>query len=215
MLSEFREFLENLKTTGLEFFGLFYGPYRAIVEDTADPQGLGRIQVSCPRARLSGLNGIWILPMMAGAGLHSGVFWPPEEAETVWVFFDNGKFSEPACYIGGWWAKEEIHEDLAPTKGEAPTKRGLMTESGHRLVFDDAEGDESITIEHKNGQIFQITSDGKVKAGKKDGSFEPMLRGETVKIYLEGHTHPHSWGPTGPPIQPFPLKGLSDDTETS
>ena len=90
-----------------------------------------------------------------------------------------------------------------------------MTLGGHRLVFDDKEGEESITIEHKSGQIFQITPEGKVKAGKKDGSFEPMMRGETVKAYLEGHTHSHAWGPTGPPIQPFPPKGLSEDTETS
>jgi uncharacterized protein involved in type VI secretion and phage assembly len=215
VLSEFREFVTNLRQYGLEFFGLYYGPYRARVVNNADPKGLARVQIECPRARLTGLNGVWLLPMMAGAGDRCGVFWPPEEGETVWVFFDNGNFSEPACYLGGWFSKDEIHEDMAPTDGEPPTRRGLMSPGGHRLVFEDKEGDEAITIEHKDGQIFQITSDGKVKSGKRGGSFEPMMKGTTVKAYLEGHTHPHSWGPTGPPIQPFPPKGLSDDTETS
>ena len=54
-----------------------------------------------------------------------------------------------------------------------------------------------------------------MKVGNKNGSFEPMMRGSTMKAYLEGHTHTHSWGPTGPPIQPFPPKGLSEDSETS
>jgi hypothetical protein len=215
MLSEFREFLANLRMFGMEYFRRYYGPYRARVEDNADPLGLGRIQISCPRARITALNGVWILPMAAGAGDTAGVFWPPAEGETVWVFFDNGDFNEPMCYMGGWFATDEIPDYLKPEDGESPTKRGLMTLGGHRLVFEDKEGEEDITIEHKNGQVFQITSDGKVKAGKKDGSFEPMMKGTTVKQYLEGHTHPHSWGPTGPPIQPFPPKGLSDDTETS
>ena len=90
-----------------------------------------------------------------------------------------------------------------------------MTISGHRIVFEDKDGEEFITIEHKDGHVFQLTSGGKAKVGKKGGSFEPMMRGNTVKAYLEGHTHTHAWGPTGPPIQPFPLKGLSDDSETS
>lgn len=215
MLDDFRSFVADLRMYGLELFGLYYGPYRARVVDNSDPDSLGRVQVDCRRARLTGLNGVWILPMMNGAGDSSGVFWPPEEGETVWLFFDNGNFHEPMCYMGGWYASDEIPSYMRPEAGEAPTKRGMMTLGGHRLIFEDKEGEESITIEHKDGQIFQITSDGKVKVGDKTGSFEPMMRGSTVKAYLESHTHTHSWGPTGPPIQPFPPEGLSDDTETS
>ena len=215
MLSEFMDFLTNLQQYGLEYFRRYYGPYKARVVDNADPQALGRVQVECQRARLTGFNGVWVLPMMSGAGENAGVFWPPEEGEIVWLFFDNGDFHEPLCYMGGWFGPDEVPDYMKPEEGKPPTKRGLMTLGGHRLVFEDKEGEESITIEHKNGQIFQITPDGKVKVGDKNGSFEPMMRGSTVKAYLESHTHTHSWGPTGPSIQPFPSSGLSKDTETS
>ncbi len=215
MLSDFMEFLTNLKLYGLEYFRRYYGPYKAKVVDNADPDSLGRVQVECPRARLTGFNGVWVLPMSNGAGDSSGVFWPPDEGEIVWLFFDNGNFHEPMCYMGGWYAKDEIPSYMKSEEGQPPTRRGLMSLAGHRLVFEDKEGSESITIEHKDGQIFQITAGGKVKVGDGNGSFEPMMRGSTVKAYLEGHTHPHSWGPTGPPMQPFPSAGLSDDTETS
>lgn len=209
------EFLEYLTRFGLEYYRRYYGPYRAKVVNNKDPEGLGRIIAEIPRARVPKENGEWILPMMHGAGSEHGFFWPPEEQDYVFVFFDNGDPRKPLGYMGGWYAGGEVHSSLDPEKDGTPKKRGFRTPGGHQIVLSDVDGAEKVTIRHKDGTIVEWTEDKKVRIGKEKGSFEPMMKGSTVKQYLENHTHTHSWGPTGPPIQPFPVKGLSDDVEGS
>jgi uncharacterized protein involved in type VI secretion and phage assembly len=160
--------------------------------------------------------------MMQGAGSSQGIFWPPEEKEYVWVFFENGDPTVPLAYMGGWFAAEDVpapDEDkgnsLDPEDDGAPKKRGFMTPGGHSVVLSDKNGEERVTIRHKDGTIVQWTEEKKVKVGKEGGSFEPMMKGSTVKQWLDSHTHPHSWGPTGPPASPLPSNALSEDTETS
>lgn len=212
---KFDEFISYLVRFGLEYYRRYYGPYRARVINNKDPEGLGRIIVEVPRARFPSQNAKWVLPMMHGAGKEHGFFWPPEEGDYVFVFFDNGDPERPAGYMGGWYAEKEIHSGLGPETDGTPKKRGLRTPGGHLIAMSDVDGKEKITIRHKDGTIVEWTDDKKVKVGKEGGSFEPMMKGSTVKQWLESHTHPHSWGPTGPPIQPFPPKGLSDDAENS
>jgi len=216
----FTTFIEYLYRYGLEFFRRYHGPYKALVINNHDPEGLGRIIVECPRARLGPGNTSWVLPMMQGAGSAQGIFWPPEEKEYVWVFFENGDPTIPLAYMGGWYAAEDVPDgdkdnSLDPEDDGAPKKRGFQTPGGHSVVLDDKGGEEKITIRHKNGTIIQWTEGNKVKLGKEDGSFEPLVRGNAWKQWAENHTHPHSWGPTSKPIQPIPSDVLSDDTETS
>ena len=214
-LKGFEKFIDDLYRFGLEYFRRYHGPYRAKVESNKDPAGLGRIIVSCPRARLSENNSSWVYPMMHGAGASHGVFWPPEEKDYVWVFFENGDPTNPLVYMGGWYADNEVHDELDPEDDGSPKKRGFRTPGGHLVSMQDVDGEEKVLIRHKDGTIVEWTSDNKVRMGKENGSFEPMMKGTTVKQWLESHTHPHSWGPTGPPTQPFPQNGLSEDSETS
>jgi len=163
---------------------------------------------------------MWVFPMMHGAGEDCGIFWPPEEGDYVFIFFENGDPTIPLGYVGGWFAPGEVptgdnDDSLDPETDGSPKKRGFKTPGGHSVVLDDKFGSEKVTIRHKDGTIVQWTDDNKVRMGNENGSFEPMMRGSTVKRWLETHSHPHSWGPTGSPIQPFPQDGLSDDTETS
>jgi len=210
---KFSEFMSYLVRFGLEYYRRYYGPYRAKVVNNKDPEGLGRIIVEVPRARLPRQNAKWVLPMMNGAGSKYGTFWPPEKDDYVFVFFDNGDPERPIGYMGGWYAEGEIHPEFKPESDGTPKKRGFGTPGGHVVVMSDVDGKEKILIRHKDGTIVEWTSDKKVRIGKEGGSFEPMMKGSTVKQWLASHTHPHSWGPTGAPIQPFPAKGLSDDVE--
>lgn len=212
---DFRSFIEHLYRYGLEFFRRYHGPYRALVVNNQDPEGLGRIIVECPRARLSSDNAVWALPMMNGAGDKYGFFWPPEEGDYVWVFFENGDPESPLCYMGGWYASDEVDDTVAPEDDGVPKKRGFRTKGGHAIILDDNDGAEKITIRHKDGTVVQWTDDNKVRVGNEDGSFEPLVKGSALKQYIDSHTHPHSWGPTGPPTSPLPNSALSNDTETS
>jgi len=117
--------------------------------------------------------------------------------------------------MGGWYALDEVSSEHDPEEDGSPKKRGFKTPGGHSITLSDVDGAERVTIRHKDGAIVEWTSDGKVQMGTEGGSFEPMMKGTTVKQWLETHTHPHPWGPTSPPLQPFPVNGLSDDTETS
>lgn len=213
--NKLEEFLDYLVRFGLEYYRRYYGPYRARVISNKDPEGLGRITVEVPRAKLHQLNAKWVFPMMHGAGKEHGIFWPPEENDYVFVFFDNGDPERPLGYMGGWYAEKEVHSELSPEDDGSIKKRGFRTPGGHLIVMSDVNGKEKVLIRHKDGTAIEWTDDKKVKIGKESGSFEPMFKASTVKQWLESHTHPHSWGPTGPPIQPFPPKGLSDDVENS
>lgn len=220
------EFLDNLYRFGLEFFRKYYGPYRAIVVSNKDPLRQGRVQISCPRARLGPRNGVWVYPMMHGAGVTQsgdrkgsgkGMFWPPEEGDAVWIFFDNGDPSIPLGYVGGWYGGlplSEVPAEFLPGSDHVPNKRGFITPGGSKIVLDDSEGDETITIEHPDGMQVKL-SGSKVKVGDKDGDFEPMVRGSVLEKWLKQHVHSHPFGPTGPPTTPIPPDLLSDDTETS
>ena len=209
------EFMDYLVRFGLEYYRRYYGPYRAKVISNQDPQGLGRIIVECPRARFSAQNAKWVFPMMHGAGNQYGVFCPPEIGDYVFIFFDNGDPVQPLCYMGGWYADGEVNPKFKPNSDGAPQKRGFATPGGHVVAMSDVSGQEQILIQHKNGTIVKWTSDNKVQMGKDGGSFEPMMKGETVKQWLLSHTHPQAFGPTGPPIEEFPSDGLSSDSETS
>ena len=227
-------FVEDLRRWGLELFGKYYGPYKAIVLSNKDPLGIGRIQVKCPRARIERTN--WLMPMMQGAGQKSGLFWPPEPNDGVFIFFDNGDAQNPMCYGGGWYGDGDLADDIKVDKGTPPLKRGMVSPGGHQVILDDTQNDESISIKtfggheiilsddsggesilirHKSGKMMQITSGGKVKMGDENGQFEPMFKAKTVKMWLETHNHGHALGPTSPPIQPFPPLGLSSDVENS
>lgn len=211
------EFLDKVYRFGLEFFRRYYGPYRAIVVSNKDPKKQGRIQVSCPRARLARGNGVWVYPMMHGAGGGKGTFWPPEEGDAVWIFFDNGDPTYPLGYVGGWFggvSTSEVPSDLSPDGDNVPKKRGFVTPGGCKIILDDTSGSEEIKIEQPDGMRLLI-SGSSVKIGDKHGFFQKMFKAETVKLWLETHTHSHPFGPTGPPVAPFPPTGLSDDVENS
>ena len=214
-MATLQDFMENIMRMGLEYYRRFHGPYRAEVISNQDPESIGRILIECPRAKFGKDNANWVYPMMAGAGKSRGFFWPPEKGDYVWVFFDNGDPTHPATYMGGWFAPDEVDEAFDTDDDAIPRRRGFQTPGGHRVVLDDTTDVERITIEHKDGTIIQWTEDKTIKLGKKDGSFEPLVRGNAWKRWAETHTHPHSWGPTLPPTEPIPSDVLSSDTETS
>lgn len=214
-ITSFENFIEKIQRLGMEEFRRYHGPYRAQVLSNQDPDGLGRVLVECPRAKFLGKNAVWVDPMWWGAGDGTGIFWPPEDSEFVFVFFDNGDPTKPMAYVGGWYARDEVPEEFDPDEEGHPKKRGFKTPGGHVILLDDTDGKEIIRIRHKDGTVVEWTDDGQVKIGKEGGSYEPLLKGSTVKQWLESHTHPHSWGPTGPPISPLPPNALSKDTETT
>jgi len=150
------DLLLKVRDYGLEVaLGRYYAKYAATVEDAADPQGQGRVRVSS-RVATGRTNPIakWAYPSADYGGQDKGIFFPPDEGDLVWVWFDQGKTSEPR-YSGAWWgsrAKDEKKPDDSHVPAEfrpgdtAPTKRGIKTKGGLGLLFDDTEDEVKIEL---------------------------------------------------------------------
>ena len=141
------DFLQKVSDYGLEVgFGRYYAKYMGTVEDAADPQGQGRVRVSC-RVATGRTNPLakWAYPSADYGGPDKGVFFPPDEGDLVWVWFDQGKTTEPR-YSGAWWgsraadekkpADSHVPAEFRPGD-QVPTKRGIKTKGGLGLLFDD------------------------------------------------------------------------------
>ena len=108
-----------------------------------------------------------------------------------------------------------------------PYNNVIETQSGHTIILDDTEGNEHITILHKNGDYVEITDNElTVKSKTKvqviapeidlgGASTEPLVLGDKLKAYIDDsivgkfkefldndystHIHPTGVGPSGPP----------------
>jgi hypothetical protein len=97
----------------------YYGKYRGIVENPADLQGIGRIQVSVPSVLGDGKLA-WAMPCLPGAGPGVGFYAIPPKGAKVWVEFEAGNPDYP-IWSGGFW-------DLGDTPAP-PTPIGFMTKA--------------------------------------------------------------------------------------
>jgi len=175
--SSFARFFENLVLYGLEYFNKYYGCYRGKVVRNDDPQNRGRVQAVVPKVGQVTAMNVWIDPAFP-AGPNRGVFWPPEVGDSVRVFFEQGDPSKPTLYIGGWYGTADVPSEFATNdvglENRIPERRGFITRGGHRIVFDDTDGEQSLEITwHKPA------------SAPDDRSVTPSRTGETAKLVFE------------------------------
>lgn len=194
-----QDFLESIVQFGLEYFHIYPGVYRAVVMSNEDPQGRGRIQIRCPAVGHQTTVQKWVAPATASAGPGRGVFWAPEIGDAVWVSFSLGNASKPNVYWGGWWGYVDQASEV-PTEfaydSNIPEKRGFVTRAGHRIVFNDKSGEESLEIvwhqpsesdtDYANDRTksadraagktssIKLTSDGSIEATDSEGQFAKL-----------------------------------------
>lgn len=190
----FDNFLQKVFQLGLEAFHIYYSVYRGQVVDVSDPEDRGRVRATVPGAGImEASTNIWIPPAgLFGAGRSRGWFWPPEVGDTVWVAFAQGQARYPLCYWGGYFGQAdnqtEVPTELRPdSSNHRPYKRGFLTRRGHRLIFNEKPGEDSIELSwHKpqtdndqsatpsrsGGQTssLKFLPDGSIEAKTSDGS---------------------------------------------
>jgi hypothetical protein len=139
--------IHGMSSYGLEWTSRrFYAKYMGTVTDTVDPQGQGRIRVT---SRIVSGNSYafanWALPTTPYAGQDKGIYFPPDEGDKVWVWFDQGDPTQPK-YSGAYWCnpggnvktRESSHVPSEFKNGDgAPTTRGIKTKRGHGILFED------------------------------------------------------------------------------
>jgi len=155
-MPSFDAFYENLLLRGLENFRKYYGIYRGTVTRNDDPEMRGRVQAKVLQVGHTNTPDIWIDPAFEGAGENRGSFFPPEVGDSVRVAFEAGRADKPIIYFGGWYGGTDLPEEFSYTTGQringqtgsvpVPERRGIITRKGHRLIFNDEDGKETVTL---------------------------------------------------------------------
>jgi Type VI secretion system/phage-baseplate injector OB domain len=125
-----------------------FGKYRGRVEDNADPQGVGRVQVSSPAA-LGVAARAWALPSVPYAEPGVGLSMLPPVGAAVWVEFEEGDPSRP-IWTGCFW-------DTPVAPPPAADEVILTTRTGNRLVLSDSPSEVSVTL---GGSTVKIDTTG-------------------------------------------------------
>jgi uncharacterized protein involved in type VI secretion and phage assembly len=122
-----------------------YGVTLAEVTDLDDIKGLGRVKVKFPWLS-ERVDSAWARIATAWAGGSRGTYLLPEVGDEVVVAFRHGNLKHP--YILGFlWSDEDRPPEFTPRL----ERRELRSKSGHRIVFDDLTGNQSLTLQSQGG----------------------------------------------------------------
>lgn len=166
----------------------YYGKYRAFVADNADPDKRGRCKLTVPSV-LGETASDWALPCFAygGAAGFGVIAVPPVGAQVIAEFLE-GDLSGPMWTGAFWRTAEEPPEEY--TENDTPTAKVLKTESGHVLVFQDKEGEETVTLRSAAEAVLELDPNGSFSLTDSGGA-TVVLDAEAGEIRIEdanGHS---------------------------
>lgn len=177
----FYGFLDRLLQHGLEYFGRYYGTYRALVVSVDDPGFQGKITIRCPAVGDHGESTPRVAyPVSPMAGQGYGLFLPPKAGDRVYVQFENGDSTHP-LWVGGWWSTSGMPTEF---QQNPPQRYGLKTPRGLLLWLEDKDGEERITIRSPVGSEVVMTTAGGIQLSQKDGQLVEVGRGADKKAVM-------------------------------
>ena len=151
-----------------------------VTGESAD--NLGRIKVTYDdRPNNPPSNWVFIVRPMASAGF--GMWYHPEVGDKVVIGFINGNLDSP--YMLGAIYTGSLDPPVTDT-----AQRVIQSKAGHKIILDDTEGSEAVTIEDSNGN--SLVMDAKGIAMKSKGKItiegaEVVVKGnQTVDIEAAG-----------------------------
>jgi uncharacterized protein involved in type VI secretion and phage assembly len=169
----------------------FYGKYRGLVVDNDDREQLGRLRLQVPSVLGPNVVTGWALPCVPyGGAQNQGVLCIPEPGAGVWVEFEEGDLEFP-IWVGTFWSKPGGNSELPKPNNangsehksvqKPPTRKIIKTQKGHTIQFEDADGQEMLTlIEATHGHVITMNTHGiHIKGGAGQ---EVVLHGSGVTI---------------------------------
>ncbi|HEX8354678.1 MAG TPA: phage baseplate assembly protein V, partial [Pyrinomonadaceae bacterium] len=140
--------------------GRYYGKYRGVVVDNADPENRGRLKVRVPAVFGGEVVTGWAMPCAPyGGGPDRGLFFVPEVDDGVWVEFEMGDVDYPV-WVGTFWAKPGGTTEV-PKPADAqspPTRKIIRTLKGHSVEMEDKDGEEVFVITYNDGDKTNVIS---------------------------------------------------------
>ena len=134
----------------------FYGKYRGFVVNTEDPKRLGRVRLQVPSVLGREVVTGWAMPCVSyGGQKNQGFLSIPEVGAGVWVEFEEGDLEFP-IWVGTFWSEPGGESEIPALNGadgkelkneqKPPTRKIIKTQKGHTIQFEDADGEEMVTI---------------------------------------------------------------------
>jgi uncharacterized protein involved in type VI secretion and phage assembly len=150
------------------------GVYIALVTNTDDPDGLGRVKLKFPWLTEDADSG-WARVIGAGAGAEAGFFAVPAVGDEVLVAFEHGDFQRPFVLGGLWNGQNALPPEASAVAGsDQPKARTWRSRGGHHLTMLDTS-DKKIEI---------VTSDGR-SITLSDQESKITLQTSSAKIEME------------------------------
>lgn len=131
-----------------------------VVEDTCDPEGLGRIKVLIEGVVAESLG--WLPTRTFGAGAAAGLYAPPQPGDQVALARLHGA---AATYVvlGGMWSAAMTPPET--NESEANLFRGFRSRSAQRLTFDDSAKAKLVFVSAGGTGAFGLGAFGKDGSG--------------------------------------------------
>lgn len=238
----------------------FYGKYRGFVADNRDPKQLGRLTLRIPSVLGEEVITGWAMPCVPYGGQdNQGFLYIPEPGAGVWVEFEEGDLEFP-IWVGTFWGQlvgvsetpalneadgaerqREANDKEPKNEPKPPTRKIIKTKKGHTIQFEDADGEEMVTVvEATHKHVVTLNKDGiqitegakgnKIIVGKdgiqlgSSAASEPFVLGkkfaENVSEFMEAlkahtHTSAAAGSPTSAPLPLPPLTSLTLDVPLS
>lgn len=174
----------------------FYGKYRGFVVSNEDPKYLGRVTLRVPSVLGPEVVTGWAMPCAPYGGHgNQGFLCIPEVKAGVWVEFEEGDLEFP-IWVGTFWSEpggksewpklNDAEGKEHTNRQKPPTRKIIKTKKGHTIQFEDADGEEMVTI------VQRINSDlCNVITLKNDGitissAGDVTITGQNVAIEAKG-----------------------------
>jgi type VI secretion system secreted protein VgrG len=147
----------------------------AVVVDNNDPEKLGRIKVKFPWNESDETP--WVRVMSMHAGKDRGWYCLPEIADEVLVGYEQGSPDLPVVLGSLYNSEDTPHSEVGD---DANSIKAFMTRSGNKIVIDDTDGSELISIVSKDGSKIIMNAGGPSITVESGGDI--TIKGKNIKI---------------------------------
>jgi uncharacterized protein involved in type VI secretion and phage assembly len=150
----------------------YFGKYRGVVTNTADPTSSGRLKVRVPA--VMGERELWAMPCVPYAGDQLGWFALPPAGTSVWCEFEGGELNQP-IWSGCFWTSGQI------PSGDAVESVFFVRTPGLTLRVDNDSGE--VLIESAAGARITLSQNGVLIEATQ---VEMNANGATAKLSATG-----------------------------